>query len=150
VSAGRSTPSNPAMTSCPAVRRTSRKDTEGFYNARLVRIESSAPTRIDLAGGTLDIWPLYLFHDNAQTLNAAISIRAHCAIQARDDGRVRLRSDDTGAEMDADGWQGLDPSGPLPLIARLARYFQMSGVDIVTRSESPFGAGIAGSSALNV
>lgn len=115
-----------------------------------MRIESSAPTRIDLAGGTLDIWPLYLFHDNAQTLNAAISIRAHCAIQARDDGRVRLRSDDTGAEMDADGWQGLDPSGPLPLIARLARYFQMSGVDIVTRSESPFGAGIAGSSALNV
>jgi galactokinase/mevalonate kinase-like predicted kinase len=26
-----------------------------------VYIEASAPTRIDLAGGTLDIWPLYLF-----------------------------------------------------------------------------------------
>ena len=25
-------------------------------------IKSSAPTRIDLAGGTLDIWPLYLFY----------------------------------------------------------------------------------------
>ena len=35
-----------------------------------MRIDSSAPTRIDLAGGTYDIWPLYLFHDGAQTLNA--------------------------------------------------------------------------------
>ena len=43
-----------------------------------VRIAASAPTRIDLAGGTIDIWPLYLFHDGAQTLNAAISLRAHC------------------------------------------------------------------------
>jgi len=115
-----------------------------------VRIDSSAPTRIDLAGGTLDIWPLYLFHDNAQTLNAAISLRAHCSIRGRQDGHVRLLSEDTGAEVEADGWQSLDGDGPLPLLARLARYFHVSGVDIVTRSESPFGAGIAGSSALNV
>ena len=46
------------------------------YNCA-VHIASSAPTRIDLAGGTIDIWPLYLFHDGAQTLNAAISLRAH-------------------------------------------------------------------------
>ena len=26
---------------------------------------------IDLAGGTIDIWPLYLFHDGAPTVNAA-------------------------------------------------------------------------------
>ena len=115
-----------------------------------MRIDSSAPTRIDLAGGTLDIWPLYLFHDNAQTLNAAISLRAHCSIRGREDGHVRLLSEDTGAEIEADGWQSLDGGGPLPLVARLARYFHVTGVDIVTRSESPFGAGIAGSSALNV
>ena len=48
-----------------------------------VHIESSAPTRIDLAGGTLDIWPLYLFHERAQTINAAISLRARCSIQPR-------------------------------------------------------------------
>ena len=29
------------------------------------------------------------------------------------------------------------------LLARLVRYFHVSGVDLVTRSESPFGAGIA-------
>ena len=43
-------------------------------------IESKAPTRVDLAGSTLDIWPLYLFHPGAVTLNAAISRYAHCVI----------------------------------------------------------------------
>ena len=33
-----------------------------FYNCVPCAIETSAPTRIDLAGGTIDIWPLYLFH----------------------------------------------------------------------------------------
>ena len=61
-------------------------------------IESSAPTRIDLAGGTLDIWPLYLFHQRAQTLNAAISLRAHAEISPRTDGRVRH-----GSRMTAPG-----------------------------------------------
>ena len=49
-----------------------------------MHLESSAPTRIDLAGGTLDIWPLYLYHDGAQTLNAAISLRASCSLSPRD------------------------------------------------------------------
>ena len=39
-------------------------------------IESKAPTRVDLAGATLDIWPLYLFHPGALTVNAAISLYA--------------------------------------------------------------------------
>ena len=55
-----------------------------------MRVTSSAPTRIDLAGGTIDIWPLYLFHAGAQTLNAAISIRAFASVQARDDGRLAI------------------------------------------------------------
>ena len=46
-----------------------------------VIIRTSAPTRIDLAGGTIDIWPLYLFHPGAQTLNAAISLRASAQIE---------------------------------------------------------------------
>lgn len=57
-------------------------------------IESSAPTRVDLAGGTIDIWPLYLFHPRAATVNFAISLRAHCRIETRDDGRIVLESRD--------------------------------------------------------
>jgi D-glycero-alpha-D-manno-heptose-7-phosphate kinase len=60
-------------------------------------LTASAPTRIDLAGGTIDIWPLYLFHDGATTLNAAISLRAHVEIASRNDGAIELRSVDTAA-----------------------------------------------------
>ncbi len=119
------------------------------YNA-LVHIQSSAPTRIDLAGGTLDIWPLYLFHDGAQTLNAAISIRAHARIDTRHDGGVALRSLDTGLAIEAPRWEDLDPAGDLPLLARLVRFFRAGNVTLTTESQSPAGAGLAGSSALTI
>jgi D-glycero-alpha-D-manno-heptose-7-phosphate kinase len=115
-----------------------------------VLIDSSAPTRIDLAGGTLDIWPLYLFHENAQTLNAAISLRAHCSIRPRSDQRLAIVSDDTGIRVEADGWWELRDNHDLKLLGRLLHYFQAEGLELRTRSESPFGAGIAGSSALNI
>jgi galactokinase/mevalonate kinase-like predicted kinase len=34
------------------------------------------PVRVDLAGGTLDLWPLYLFHPGARTINVAVSLYA--------------------------------------------------------------------------
>lgn len=113
-------------------------------------IESSAPTRIDLAGGTLDIWPLYLFHERAQTLNAAISLRARCTIRPRADKRIAILSEDTGARVEADHWSDLRDNHDLKLLGRLLHYFQAEGLEVRTRSESPVGAGIAGSSALNI
>jgi D-glycero-alpha-D-manno-heptose-7-phosphate kinase len=114
-----------------------------------VRITASAPTRIDLAGGTIDIWPLYLFHHGAQTLNAAISIRAHVSIEPRGDDDVEIVSEDTGGRVKASP-AALRDDDTLPLLGRLASAFGASGVTMRTRSESPAGAGIAGSSALNV
>jgi D-glycero-alpha-D-manno-heptose-7-phosphate kinase len=114
-----------------------------------VRLESSAPTRIDLAGGTYDIWPLYLFHDRAQTLNVAISLRARCVVSSRRDYRVSLRSEDTGEHIEVADPVDL-PLDVLPLLARLARHFGARGIDICTSSDSPVGAGIAGSSAMNI
>jgi D-glycero-alpha-D-manno-heptose-7-phosphate kinase len=113
-------------------------------------IVASAPTRIDLAGGTIDIWPLYLFHDGATTVNAAISLRAHARIEPRSDGRVELQSTDAGQTVSADTWSALDGDGDLSLLARLARHYQLDGVTLTTRGESPAGAGIAGSSALTI
>src|SRR5260370_9938999 len=57
-------------------------------------IESKAPTRVDFAGGTLDIWPLYLFHPGAVTVNAAISLYASCVIETypSSDNRIKLVS----------------------------------------------------------
>jgi D-glycero-alpha-D-manno-heptose-7-phosphate kinase len=115
-----------------------------------VRIASSAPTRIDLAGGTIDIWPLYLFHDGASTLNAAISLRAHAQIESRVDGALELRSIDTDRTVTARHWSELDGDSDLSLLALLARHYQLENATVTTRGESPAGAGIAGSSALTI
>jgi len=114
------------------------------------RIDTSAPTRIDLAGGTIDIWPLYLFHRGAQTLNAAISIRARARIEERDDSRIVIRSIDTGVTVEADHWSELKDQRQLRLLSLLVHFFEVPGITLTTDSESPAGAGIAGSSALNV
>src|SRR5215831_3034652 len=100
-----------------------------------VHIHASAPTRIDLAGGTLDIWPLYLFHDGAQTLNAAISLRAHCALESRPDKRIVVVSDDTGARIEAQHWSELRDNHELKLLGRILQYFHASGLELHTRSE---------------
>jgi D-glycero-alpha-D-manno-heptose-7-phosphate kinase len=115
-----------------------------------VRIVTSAPTRIDLAGGTLDIWPLYLFHPGAQTINAAIRLRARAVVEPRADDRVVIQSVDTGVTVDADDWRALRDGRELRLLSLLAHYFEARGITLTTSSASPAGAGIAGSSALNV
>jgi D-glycero-alpha-D-manno-heptose-7-phosphate kinase len=116
----------------------------------VVRIATSAQTRIDLAGGTLDIWPLYLFHSGAQTINAAISLRARATIDSRDDDRIVLTSEDTGITVEADSWRALGNPHDLRLLSLLAYFFEVRGITLTTSSDSPAGAGIAGSSALNV
>lgn len=123
-------------------------------------IETSAPTRIDLAGGTIDIWPLFLFHPGAQTINAAISLRATARIDTRDDQRVVIRSEDTDRTVEVDDWSELREPGELRLLSLLVHWFlrgpdapphgRKEGLTLTTRCESPAGAGIAGSSALNV
>ena len=115
-----------------------------------MRIAASAPTRIDLAGGTIDIWPLYLFHDGAATLNAAISLRAHVTVEGRGEEGIELRSLDTAREVSARHWSDLDPTGQLPLLVRAARQYRVERVSVTTHAESPAGAGIAGSSALTI
>jgi D-glycero-alpha-D-manno-heptose-7-phosphate kinase len=115
-----------------------------------VRIETSAPTRIDLAGGTIDIWPLYLFHPGAQTINAAISVRARARVESRGDTRIVLRSEDTGVTVEADDPAALRHEPRLRLLSLLASFFGARGITLTTSSESPAGAGLAGSSALNV
>jgi D-glycero-alpha-D-manno-heptose-7-phosphate kinase len=120
-----------------------------------VRIESRAPTRIDLAGGTLDIWPLYLYHEGAVTVNCAISRYASCAIETRPRGdrRVTLASRDTARRERFASLDALVRAGRyrLPLLAHLVRFFRpQTGLALTTDSEAPAGAGIGGSSAMAV
>ena len=115
-----------------------------------MQVHASAPTRVDLAGGTLDIWPLYLLHENVQTLNAAITIRAECRLTPNADGRLRIIAEDTGARVDVAHWSELGESRAARLVARILRFFRAEGLTVSTRSAAPVGAGLAGSSALNI
>ncbi len=116
-------------------------------------IEASAPTRVDLAGGTIDIPPLFLFHEGAATVNFAIDRMAHCRIETRTDGRISLESIDRGVKFEV-GLAEIDrlKNEPrLELLCKLVYFFKPEiGFNMITRSEVPAGAGLAGSSTLNI
>ncbi|HSS21856.1 MAG TPA: hypothetical protein VLL54_17415 [Pyrinomonadaceae bacterium] len=116
-------------------------------------IESSAPTRVDLAGGTIDIWPLYLFHPGAATVNFATSLRANCQIETRDDGRVVLESRDrkVAFETELAAIEDLVREERLELISKLVHFFKpTTGFHLIANSQAPAGAGMGGSSALAI
>ena len=116
-----------------------------------MKITAKAPCRVDLAGGTMDIWPLYLYHEHAVTVNFAVDRYASCEIETRADGRIRLRSLDLKGEEEFESLEALRTAKKykLPLAAYVVRYFRPdSGLEIVTNSEAPAGAGISGSSTL--
>src|SRR5713101_3348201 len=116
-----------------------------------MKIFSKAPCRVDLAGGTLDIWPLYLYHSGAVTLNFAVNRYASCALETRTDSQIALRSRDLGGEEIFPDLQALSRAKrfKLPLLAYVVKFFAPStGIDLATDSEAPAGAGISGSSAL--
>jgi len=118
-----------------------------------VIIETSAPTRVDLAGGTIDIPPLFLFHEGACTVNFAIDLMAKCRIETRDDGIICLESIDRGLkfELPLDQIHELKNEPRLELLSKLVYFFQPEvGFNMVTESEAPAGAGLAGSSTLNI
>ena len=118
-------------------------------------IESKAPTRVDFAGSTLDIWPLYLFHPGSVTLNAAISLYASCTLETHPSGdnRIKLISRDIKREESFASFAALVKAKRyrLPLLAEIVKFFHpQGGFTLTTDSEAPAGAGIGGSSAMAV
>jgi D-glycero-alpha-D-manno-heptose-7-phosphate kinase len=138
-----------------------------------LRISSRAPTRIDLAGGTLDIWPLYLFLKNPITVNLGINLFAEVTLvqgSSATQGHVILKSVDQKLEIKLP-WQAFatneSPTIPagLELHYRLLRYFlekkkTQDALDLTkdinknllisTNATSPSGAGLGGSSTLSI
>ena len=125
------------------------------------RVQARAPTRIDLAGGTIDLWPLFLLHDDPVTVNAAIDLYARATIEATRDGSIELVSIDrdrkarfaSAAELRASLRQA--PS-ELEFPARLAAHFldpagpRSVSCRISTDSQAPAGSGLGGSSTLGI
>src|ERR1019366_6408589 len=118
-----------------------------------MKITAKAPCRVDMAGGTIDIWPLYLFHAAPVTVNFAVDRYASCALETRADSRITLRSRDLNGQEEFESLAALRAAKryKLPLAAYVVRYFApATGLDLVTNSKAPAGAGISGSSTLIV
>jgi len=116
-------------------------------------IVAQAPCRADLAGGTIDLWPLYLFHPGAMTLNFAVDILTTCRITPLKGKSLHLRSLDTKIEEHFESFEEVRTRKKfrLPIAGRLLQFFApKEGALIETDSESPAGAGISGSSALMI
>ena len=114
------------------------------------RITVRVPVRADLAGGTLDMWPLYLFHPGARTVNVAISYHAECEVMQTSDSmiRVHLADSDYRAEYESPKMMSADPK--VALLSKAIEHFGIYGVTIVTRTDAPRGSGLGGSSALAI
>jgi len=128
-----------------------RKPTQSSQDA--TALFAQAPCRADLAGGTYDIWPLYLFHPGAVTVNMALSILTRCKLTPRRGREIALISHDTGRSERFASFDDLMRAKTFrhPLVAYLIRFFQPEGGFILeTHSNSPAGAGISGSSALMI
>lgn len=139
------------MTRSPrAVRTLPHNPAAGGREQRGRAVHASAPVRIDLAGGTVDLWPLYLFFPGAVTVNVAVEIRAHCWVEEARRGTVTIESRDRGLAVSGPSLQGL-PGAALPLPRILAsRLAPRGGFRMVLDARAPAGSGLGGSSALAV
>ena len=121
-----------------------------------MKIVSKAPCRVDLAGGTLDIWPLYLFHQDSVTVNFAVDRYTYCELAPRTDETYEVSSRDLQCRVPFNGLEALlkTANPKLKLVSEMMRFFAPQlrelphGWTIETHSEAPAGAGISGSSAL--
>ncbi len=116
-----------------------------------MKIRAKSPCRVDLAGGTLDIWPLYLNHDGAVTVNFAVNLYTHAELQVRDDSQFHLSASDLAKEEQYSSFDELHTakSPRLRLLVEALRWYSpRQGLNLTTSSEAPAGAGISGSSSL--
>ena len=116
-------------------------------------IHASAPTRIDFAGGTLDIPPLYLFVEPCYTINLAIDLKAKVTLKLRPGRRIRWISRDQSVKASwASSYSVTWHDAPFQeLMGRLIRSFDpLPGCEMVTDCAAPAGAGTGGSSALTI
>ncbi len=117
-----------------------------------MKLSARSATRVDLAGGTLDCWPLYTLVGGAKTTNLAISISTMVEMDVTpDSSEIELHIEDLKYSkkfpdlLAAIGSQ----DSQVDLIRAQLKFWQPKvGFKLRTRSESPVGGGLGGSSSL--
>lgn len=103
--------------------------------------------RVDLAGGTLDIWPLGVLVPGARTVNVAIDLAVTAEVEPRESGWVVHQN---GESRQADSVEALLASPDTALLGVLASYWDLPPLTATLHSESPRGGGLGASSALTL
>ncbi|MDP9120450.1 MAG: hypothetical protein M3O15_03635 [Acidobacteriota bacterium] len=103
--------------------------------------------RADLAGGTLDIWPLGLLHPGARTINVAIDLEVTVSLERRLDGYRVVQGEET---VEAASAAELSSKPEAALAGVLAVALALPPFEVRLASQSPRGGGLGGSSALMV
>src|SRR5712692_3697600 len=114
------------------------------------KVTVRAPVRADLAGGTLDLWPLYLFHPGARTVNVAISYYAESEVEEIGDGGIEVHLTDQQYEQRYETLHEIAADPKAALVHRVLEHFHLTGIRITTRTDAPRGSGLGGSSALTI
>jgi D-glycero-alpha-D-manno-heptose-7-phosphate kinase len=94
-----------------------------------------------------------LFHEAAATVNFAVSMLARVRIETRDDSTIVLESIDRDVKFETslDRIAELRDEPRLELLSKLVHFFKPeTGFNMIAESEAPAGAGLAGSSTLNI
>lgn len=89
------------------------------------RMNPERYSRADLAGGTLDIWPLYLNHPGAVTVNFAVNRYTTCVLETRETEGIHLCSEDLKICEEFQSLAHLRKASKpkLPLLAYVLRFF---------------------------
>lgn len=117
------------------------------------KIVVKSPTRVDLAGGTLDLWPLYLFINGASTVNVAIDVFTTVELTPHADDTIVLESVDLKLRKDyANLSEALADTDPRMILlqTQLRYWMPKKGFSLKTSSDSPVGGGLGGSSSMTV
>lgn len=118
----------------------------------MLKIAAAAPTRVDLAGGTLDLWPIHQILSHKATVNLGVSLEAHVEIIESNDNLYRIISQDQQRSISGN-YLEVCSSAELPLISLILQSIwgkDMPPLTISTSAKSPAGAGLGGSSCLGV
>jgi D-glycero-alpha-D-manno-heptose-7-phosphate kinase len=110
-------------------------------------VRARARCRVDLGGGTLDIWPLGLFFTGAQTVNVALDLAVEVSLSPRAAGYRFVGEHGT---IEAASAEELARNGEAALPGVVAAALALPPVEIAVRSASPRGGGLGASSAMTV
>lgn len=121
-------------------------------------IEIQGSVRVDLLGGTLDLWPINLSLTNVKTLNVATSLKASVTIEEINSSEIQIESKDYHSvnqwklsDLTEENLYQNDFFGPLKMIMQLIAHFSKTkALKLTLTSGSPPGAGLGGSSAMAV